>query len=107
MYLINYNFLNIFIFIVLIIKERLVLFSYYRNIIGNTMIIITISSNALILSMDITKSDNNNNANNIIIILHIDYYTDNRISRNRTPIRCYNFMPRSTISLNAVNIKSE
>ena len=57
--------------------------------------------------MEIPKSDNNNNSNNIIIILNIDYYTDNRIiNRNRTPIRCRTIVPCSSISLNAVNIKS-
>ena len=66
-------------------------------------------SNDPILNMDMPKSDNNNNAINIKIILHIDYDTDNIISMNRyrTPIRYYTFRPRSTISLNAVNIKSD
>ena len=59
--------------------------------------------------MEKPKSDTNNNANNIIIILHIDYDIDNRISINinRMPISCRTIVPCSSISFNRVNIKSD
>ena len=52
-------------------KDEVMLFAYYRTIIGNTMTLITMSITSHILTTDITKSDNNNNYNNIKITYRV------------------------------------